>query len=127
MLLLTKDIQKQLIANDKKYIEESVPDNAKVPVRFFGVGSMNWHIISGTPEEGSPYANHEETTDGKDWYLFGIADLGQGFSELGGVWLGELKKEKYEKGILRGLPVIERDKYYEGTWKEVKESKGLNW
>ena len=126
MKLLTKDIQKQLLANDKKYIKESVPDNAKVPVRFFG-GRADWHIISGTPEEGSPFADHDETTDGKDWMLFGIADLGQGYPELGYVWLGELKKLKYEKGILRGLPVIERDKYYEGTWKEVKESKGLNW
>ena len=129
MKLLTKDIQKQLIANDKRYIETPVPDNAKVPVRFFGGGSADWHIISGTPIEGSPFADHDELSDGKDWMLFGIADLGPGFPppELGGVWLGELKKLKYEQGILRGLPVIERDKYYEGTWKEVKESKGLNW
>ena len=123
MKLLTKDIQKKLLANDKEYIEIPIPDSKKVPVRFFGGGRADWHIISGTPEKGSPFANHDETTDGKDWMLFGLCDLGMGFPELGYVWLGELKDLEFPP---LGLGV-ERDKHYDGTWKEAKQAKGIRW
>jgi len=123
MKLLTKDIQKQLLANDKKYIEVSVPDSATVPVRLFGGGAMDWYIISGAPDIRSPFANHDEITDGRDWMLFGLCDLGMGFPELGYVWLGELKNLEFPPFGLG----VERDKHYEGTWGQAKESKGLNW
>ena len=128
MKLLTKDIQKQLLANEQKYMargaDTSFPDSAKVPVRLFGfTQDTDWYIISGTPEEGSPFADHEETTDGKDWMLYGLCDLGMGFPELGSVWLGELKDLEFPPFGLG----VERDRHYEGTWGQAKESKGLLW
>ena len=97
MKLITKDIEKQLVAN---YLETQShallgdPDGRhhKPVLKLFGGSSATWLI---TEKDGD--------------MLFGLCDLGMGTPELGYVSLSELESIKFPPF---GLP-IERDSWFE--------------
>lgn len=92
--LMTKAIEKKLVANFLK--NESRPDDMDlVPVvKFFGGGACTWLMTEFDPEEK---------------VFFGLCDLGLGCPELGYVSLAELEAIRFAPF---NLPV-ERDLYTE--------------
>ena len=99
MKLLTKDILKKF---PKLYETDEVPkDQVKVIAKFFTPDAQcSWFAVE---------------YDGEDTF-FGLCDLGMGFPELGYFSLAEL--QSIRGGL--GLPV-ERDRYFEGTLKDVMD------
>ena len=89
MQLVTPELREQLIANGKS------PDGDHVPVvKFFNpIGAATWLVTDMDPDE------HD--------HIFGLADLGMGFPELGWISLSELQSYKGPLGI-----GIERDLYF---------------
>ena len=89
MQLVTPELREQLIANGKRREEDHVP-----VVKFFNpVGAATWLITEMDPDEND--------------HLFGLADLGMGFPELGSVSLSELQGYRSPLGL-----GIERDLYF---------------
>ena len=90
MQLMTPELREQLIANGKDREGEHLP-----VVKFFNpVGAATWLVTEMDPDEND--------------YLFGLADLGMGFPELGGISLSELQNYRGPFGL-----GIERDLYFE--------------
>ena len=89
MQLITPELREQLIANGKRRDDDHVP-----VVKFFNpVGAATWLVTEMDPEDND--------------YLFGLADLGMGFPELGGISLSELQSFRGPLGL-----GIERDLYF---------------
>ena len=89
MQLITPELRDQLIANGKRRDDDHVP-----VVKFFNpVGAATWLVTEMDPEDND--------------YLFGLADLGMGFPELGGISLSELQGYRGPLGL-----GIERDLYF---------------
>ncbi len=90
MQLMTPELREQLIANARNREEDHTP-----VVKFFNpVGAATWLVTEMDPDEND--------------YLFGLADLGMGFPELGGISLSELQNFRGPLGL-----GIERDLYFE--------------
>ena len=90
MQLMTPELREQLIANGKNRDGDHLP-----VVKFFNpVGAATWLVTEMDPDEND--------------YLFGLADLGMGFPELGGISLSELQNYRGPFGL-----GIERDLYFE--------------
>ena len=89
MQLMTPELREQLIANGKDREGDHFP-----VVKFFNpVGAATWLVTEMDPDEND--------------YLFGLADLGMGFPELGGISLSELQNYRGPLGL-----GIERDLYF---------------
>ena len=90
MDLLTPELREQLIANGR------TPDTDRIPAcKFFNpAGTGTWLITHADPDEPDR--------------LFGLADLGMGFPELGFVSLAELQSFEGPFGL-----GIERDLFFE--------------
>ena len=89
MQLMTPEMREQLIANGKNRDGDHLP-----VVKFFSpVGAATWLVTEMDPDEND--------------YLFGLADLGMGFPELGGISLSELQEYRGPLGL-----GIERDLYF---------------
>ena len=89
MQLITPELRELLIANGKRRDDDHVP-----VVKFFNpVGTATWLVTEMDPEDND--------------YLFGLADLGMGFPELGGISLSELQNYRGPLGL-----GIERDLYF---------------
>ncbi len=89
MQLMTPELREQLIANGKNRDGDHLP-----VVKFFNpVGAATWLVTEMDPDEND--------------YLFGLADLGMGFPELGGISLSELQEYRGPLGL-----GIERDLYF---------------
>ena len=89
MQLITPELREQLIANGKNRDDDHVP-----VVKFFNpVGAATWLVTEMDPEDND--------------CLFGLADLGMGFPELGGISLSELQGYCGPLGL-----GIERDLYF---------------
>jgi hypothetical protein len=126
MKLLTKKIKENLLKNHELFKKGKLPEDLKVPARFFAIDGKEWFVLSGTPASGSPYADHNETDNDKDWLLFLLADFNQGQGpDLGETWLGEIKSVEYSFGPM--TLGVERDAHFDSTWDEVKQSKGIRW
>ena len=93
MKLITKDIERRLLENGR------LPDEEHRPVvKFFDpCGAATWLITQMDPGEPD--------------ILFGLADLGLGFPELGTVRLSELESVQGRLGL-----GIERDLYFEARY-----------
>ena len=93
MQLITPELREQLIANGKRRDDDHVP-----VVKFFNpVGAATWLVTEMDPEDND--------------YLFGLADLGMGFPELGGISLSELQGYRGPLGL-----GIERDLYFKARY-----------
>jgi Protein of unknown function (DUF2958) len=93
MKLITKEIERQLLENGRRPDEDHQP-----VVKFFDpCGAATWLITQLDPDEPD--------------ILFGLADLGFGFPELGTVRLSELASVKGPLGL-----GIERDLYFEAHY-----------
>ena len=93
MQLITPELREQLIANGKRRDDDHVP-----VVKFFNpVGAATWLVTEMDPEDND--------------YLFGLADLGMGFPELGGISLSELQGYRGPMGL-----GIERDLYFKARY-----------
>ena len=93
MQLITPELRERLIANGKRRGENHVP-----VVKFFNpVGAATWLVTEMDPEEND--------------HLFGLADMGMGFPELGGISLSELQNYRGPLGI-----GIERDLYFKARY-----------
>ena len=89
MQLMTPELREQLIANGNNRDGDHLP-----VVKFFNpVGAATWLVTEMDPDEND--------------YLFGLADLGMGFPELGGISLSELQNYRGPFGL-----GIERDLYF---------------
>ena len=89
MQLVTPELKEQLIANGKRRGDDHVP-----VVKFFSpVGAATWLVTEMDPDEND--------------YLFGLADMGMGFPELGSISLSELQNYSGPWGL-----GIERDLYF---------------
>ncbi len=89
MQLMTPELREQLIANGKNRDGDHLP-----LVKFFNpVGAATWLVTEMDPDEND--------------YLFGLADLGMGCPELGGISLSELQEYRGPLGL-----GIERDLYF---------------
>ena len=93
MKLLTKDIERKLIANHVANSNGEDTADLKPVVKFFGGGACTWLITELDPETN---------------LMFGLCDLGMGFPELGYVSLDELKSARFPPFGLG----IERDMYW---------------
>ena len=89
MQLITTALREQLLANGARRDADHVP----VLKLFNPVGAATWLITEMDPDEND--------------YLFGLADLGMGFPELGGISLSELQSYRGPLGL-----GIERDLYF---------------
>ena len=89
MQLITPALREQLLANGARRDADHVP----VLKLFSPVGSATWLITEMDPDDND--------------YLFGLADLGLGFPELGGIGLCELQSFRGPLGL-----GIERDLYF---------------
>ena len=98
MKLLTKPIEKKLIANNEANLKLGLESEGgkshdfKPVVKFFGGGACTWLITEYDPESGN---------------YFGLCDLGTGFPELGYVNRAELEAIRFPLGL-----GIERDLYW---------------
>ena len=93
MKLITKEIERRLLENGRRSDEDHRP-----VVKFFNpCGAATWLITQMDPDEPD--------------ILFGLADLGLGFPELGTVRLCELESVKGRLGL-----GIERDLYFEAHY-----------
>lgn len=93
MKLITKEIERQLLENGRRPDEEHRP-----VVKFFDpCGAATWLITQMDPDEPD--------------ILFGLADLGLGFPDLGTVRRSELQSVKGRLGL-----GIERDLYFEARY-----------
>ena len=89
MQLITRELREQLLANGENRGDDHVP-----AVKLFNpMGAATWLITEMDPEDND--------------YLFGLADLGMGFPELGGISLSELQGYRGPLGL-----GIERDLYF---------------
>jgi len=89
MKLLTKSIEQKLLANGAANAEGGDTTDFKPVVKYFNpVGAATW-LISEMSEDG---------------ILFGLADLGLGYPEMGSISLRELESIKLSFGL-----GIERD------------------
>lgn len=93
MKLITKEIERRLLANGR------APDEDHQPVvKFFDpCGAATWLMTQMDPDEPD--------------ILFGLADLGLGCAEFGTVRLSELESVKGRLGL-----GIERDLYFEARY-----------
>ena len=89
MELITPELREQLIANGERRGEDHVP----VLKLFNPVGAATWLVTEMDPDEND--------------CLFGLADMGMGCPELGGISLSELQNHTGPLGI-----GIERDLYF---------------
>ena len=89
MQLVTPELREQLIANGERRGDDHVP----VVKFFFPIGAATWLVTEMDPDEND--------------HLFGLADLGLGFPELGGISLSELENFRGPLGL-----GIERDLYF---------------
>ena len=89
MQLITSALREQLLANGARRDADHVP----VLKLFNPVGAATWLITEMDPDEND--------------HLFGLADLGLGFPELGGISLSELEAYRGPLGL-----GIERDLYF---------------
>ena len=103
MKLITKDIERQLKANNMK-------DTLGRPVvKLFGGGAFTW-LISKMEDDGDT--------------MFGLCDIGQGTPDMGSVSLSELKSLKFPPFGLG----VERDLYFKPEkslleyWEEAREA-----
>ncbi|MDE0372616.1 MAG: DUF2958 domain-containing protein [Rhodospirillales bacterium] len=89
MQLVTPEIRERLIANGKSRDSDHVP-----VVKFFNpIGAATWLVTDMDPDQND--------------HIFGLADLGMGFPELGWISLSELQDYKGPLGL-----GIERDLYF---------------
>lgn len=95
MKLLTKPIEKKLIANHEENKAAGDKDHKPV-VKFFGGGACTWLITEYDPESR---------------IYFGLCDLGMGCPELGYVSREELESIKFPPFRLG----VERDMYFKAT------------
>ena len=111
MKLLTKEVQRKLLAN------VDLPENERKPwLKLFGGSACTWlisEIVEIIPNSGG------------DMTLFGLCDLGMGFPELGYVSFNELRELKFPPF---GLP-IERDLHWSpslsiGAYAEAARERG---
>jgi hypothetical protein len=125
MMMITKEIAKNLITADKAFLEsDDGRTSDEIVVKFFNpVGAATWWIVSGTPLNAINGEADYDTDNPADWHLFGFATLGDARdAELGYVLLSQLKEIKGMFGL-----GIERDMYYSGgslkaVMAEVKEA-----
>ena len=89
MELLTDTLREQLLANGLNRDQNHSP----VVKLFNPVGAATWLLTDMDPADND--------------YLFGLADLGMGFPELGGISLSELENYRGPLGL-----GIERDLYF---------------
>lgn len=101
MKLLTKEIEKKLLANPLYSGEGEKNHERQVVAKFFNPsGAGTWYVTEGERQ-------------GDDWLFFGLADLHE--AELGYFTLSELSSIKCPPF---GLP-IERDLYWSGTLEDA--------
>ena len=101
MKLLTKEIEKKLLANPLYSGEGEKNHERQVVAKFFNPsGAGTWYVTEGEQQ-------------GDDWLFFGLADLHE--AELGYFTLSELSSIKCPPF---GLP-IERDLYWSGTLEDA--------
>lgn len=93
MKLITKEIERRLLENGRRPDEDHRP----VVKVFNPCGAATWLITQMDPDVSD--------------ILFGLCDLGFGFSELGTVRLSELESAKGPLGL-----GIERDLYFEARY-----------
>jgi Protein of unknown function (DUF2958) len=93
MKLITKEIERKLLANGANRDKDHVP----VLKLFYPAGAQTWLISEMDPDE-------------HDWH-FGLADLGFGTPELGTISLSALSEFKGRLGL-----GIKRDMWFEGKW-----------
>jgi hypothetical protein len=108
---LTAELRKKLPA---LYSQEDVADPLVV-VKFFSPYSGAYWLIT--------------EFDGKD-SMFGWAELGPGMGELGYVSLREIEEAVGGTGLLRGLPLVERDLYFNPvplSEAKAREQKSRGW
>ncbi|MYE13816.1 MAG: DUF2958 domain-containing protein, partial [Gammaproteobacteria bacterium] len=89
MQLVTPELREQLIANGKRRGDDHVP----VVKFFFPAGAATWLVTEMSPDEND--------------HLFGLADWGLGFPEIGTISLSELQNFRGPFGL-----GIERDLYF---------------
>ena len=107
MIILTKEITKQLVDNHKHNAGEDVSP----VVKLFGGSSCTWLLTELDPESD---------------IAFGLCDLGMGSPELGYVSMAELRSIKFPPF---GLP-IERDLHWEAEksiYNYAQESRHLGY
>ena len=93
MKFITNEIERRLLENGRRPDEDHRP-----VVKFFNpCGAATWLITQMDPDESD--------------ILFGLCDLGFGFSELGSVRLSELESARGPLGL-----GIERDLYFEARY-----------
>lgn len=101
MKLLTKELREKLLANGREQAKvkgtKAEKDFWPVVKFFYPAGAATWLITEA----------EEDPDDTNDLILFGLADLGHGFPELGSVRLSELQafRGRFSLGI-------ERDKFF---------------
>ena len=101
MKLLTKELREKLLANGREQAKvkgtKAEKDFCPVVKFFYPAGAATWLITEA----------EEDPDDTNDLILFGLADLGHGFPELGSVRLSELQafRGRFSLGI-------ERDKFF---------------
>ena len=101
MKLLTKEIEKKLLANPLYSGEGEKNHERQVVAKFFNPsGAGTWYVTEGERQED-------------DWLFFGLAKLHE--AELGYFTLSELSSIKCPPF---GLP-IERDLYWSGTLEDA--------
>ena len=115
MKLLTKEIEKKLtnrnaeIAQRNRANSYEFFDNDKVIAKYFNpYGNGTWYIMSG-----------KKQPDG-DWILFGLCEIFD--REWGDVSLNELEKLELPLGL-----TIERDRYYDGQYSDLKRLHSERW
>ncbi len=94
----------------KTYETDGLPDAQKpVSLRYFGPGGSQWFIIEkdrGDPETDGPHGPRQ-------LQAFGLADLGQGFPEMGYINIEEITRN----------PLVQLDYHFEPTnLLEIKKS-----
>jgi len=97
MKLLTKEIEKKLPKLGSTSWEDDADIDPKIIVKFFHPrSSWTWYVIEGEKQ-------------GNDWLFFGFVNGLEG--ELGYFSLSQLES----------IGMIERDRYFEGSLKELGE------
>jgi hypothetical protein len=96
-ILITKEINAQLLANGQRALEGKDTSNTKPVLKLFNpCGGATWLISERDPEEPD--------------LLFGLCDLGFGCPEIGRVSLAEIEALRLPFGLR-----IERDIHFKAT------------
>ena len=106
MKLITKEIERKLIASPLYSHDGDNAENVQVIAKFFNAyGAGTWYITE---------AEKLGAEDGNGWMFYGLAEIGYD-AELGYVMSDELNS----------LPGIERDLYWTGTLADAKRKEAI--